>query len=159
MLKFNETALSVRCLRGTLIVLSLLMVMGCWPGSGKSSVKKDYITFNILPDSLINDERLVYIVFRKVNKMEFLIDNYDGIADMVFAKQPNESILVWQMLLPKQKKKIKVIKPEQSDIGVYVLFANPGENWKLILEAPLKKEYQIKVKKNELEEVPERSFW
>jgi hypothetical protein len=63
------------------------------------------------------------------------------------------------MLLPGQKEKIQVIKPDKSDIGVYVLFTSPGENWKMILENPLKSEYNINIKNNELEEYRKGFFW
>jgi len=159
MLKFKETAFWERCGSCALIVL-LLLVMGCLHGCGKSTtVKKEQTIFNIIPDFRINDERPVYVVIRKVNRMDFLIDNYDCISDMVYANSPNESLLAWRMLMPGKKEKIQVIKPDKSDIGVYVLFTNPGENWKLILEAPLKPEYQIKVKNNELEEYTKGFFW
>jgi hypothetical protein len=159
MLKFNETTLFSWHATGTMLILSLLLVMGSLYGCGKSTVKKEQITFNIIPDSSINDERPVYIVIRKVNKMEFLVENYDGISDMVYANPPNESLLAWHMLLPGQKEKIQVIKPDKSDIGVYVLFTSPGENWKMILENPLKSEYNINVKNNELEEYRKGFFW
>jgi len=160
MLRFKKTVFFERYASVILIVLLLLVIIGCLYGCGKSTtVKKDQIIFNITPDSRINDERPVYIVIRKVNKMDFLVDNYDCVSDMVYANPPNESLLAWHLLMPGQKEKIQVIKPDASDIGVYVLFTNPGENWKLILEAPLKPKYQIKVKNNELEEYTKGAFW
>jgi len=158
MINLRKALFGVSCTTATVIILSLLMVIGSLSGCGKSTVKREEVIFNITPDAHVNDDRPVYIVIRKVNKMEFLTDNYDGITDVVCANPPPESLLAWQMLLPGQKEKIQVFKPEKADIGVYVLFANPGDNWKIILEAPLKKEYNIKVKTNELEEY-QRGFF
>ncbi|OPY12880.1 MAG: hypothetical protein A4E70_01871 [Syntrophus sp. PtaU1.Bin005] len=153
MAHYKESALPARFLSGALTALFLLSLMGCAFLGLKSGAKVDYITLDIAADALANEERLAYVVIRRVNKMEFLIDQYETISDMAFARKPNESILAVKMILPGQKQQIKVIKPGKEDIGVYVLFTNPGENWKVILEGPLKKEYRINVKKNEVEEV------
>jgi predicted component of type VI protein secretion system len=160
MLKFQEATFFERCANCALLVLFLLVVIGGLSGCGKSStVKTEQILFNIATDSRINDERPVYIVIRKVNRTTFQIDDYDCISDMVYASPQNESLLAWQMLMPGKKEKIRITKPDKSDIGVYVLFINPGENWKLMLEAPLKSEYQLKVKNNELEEFTKGFLW
>jgi predicted component of type VI protein secretion system len=159
MINLRKALFGVSCTTATVIILSLLIMIGSLSGCGKSTaVKREEVVFNITPDAHVNDDRPVYIVIRKVNKMEFLTDNYDGITDVVCTNPPPESLMAWQMLLPGQNEKIQVFKPEKSDIGIYVLFANPGENWKIILEAPLKKEYNIKVKPNELEEF-QRGFF
>jgi hypothetical protein len=159
MLRFEETTFPERWATGALIVLSLLIIMVGMQGCGKSTVKKEQIVFNIVPDARMNDERPVYIVIRKTNRMEFLINDYESISNMIYANPPNESILAWQILLPGQKETIQVVKPEKSDIGAYVLFTNPGENWKLILEDPLKPEYYIKVNNNEAELYNKGLFW
>ncbi|SEM09263.1 Type VI secretion lipoprotein, VasD, EvfM, TssJ, VC_A0113 [Syntrophus gentianae] len=159
MLKFHQKDTVEGFAGSAIIILFLLTLMGCLCGCGKSAVKQEQILFNILPDVRINDERPVYIVIRKVNRTEFQIHDYDFISDMVYANPPNESLLDWHMLMPGQKEKIKVIKPDKSDIGVYVLFANPGETWKLLFEAPLKTEYHIKVKNNEIEEYQKGFLW
>lgn len=158
MLQIKATLFSWYTARAV-IILTLLLITGILYGCGGGAVKKEFITFQIMPDTSINDERPVYIVIRKVNKMEFLIENYDGIAGTVFANPPDESVLAWHMLLPGQNEKIAVVMPEKADIGVYVLFASPGDNWKMILEKPLKSEYKINVKNNELEEYRKGLLW
>jgi hypothetical protein len=159
MFKFKETTFFTGLLTGAIIFFSLLVITGSLNGCGKSTVKKDLITFNIIPDSRVNDERPVYIVLRKVNRMEFLIDNYDGISEMILANPPNESILLWQMIMPGQKETIQVVRPDKFDIAIYALFISPGENWKMLLESPLKPEYTINIKSNELEEYHKGFFW
>jgi len=159
MLKFQKHASFEGLASGGVLILFLLAILGCLCGCGKSTVKQEQILFNILPDSRINDERPVYIVIRKVNRTEFQIHDYDFISDMVYANPPNESLLDWHVLMPGQKEKIKIPMPDKSDIGVYVLFAKPGENWKLLFEAPLKKEYHINVKNHEIEEYQKGFLW
>jgi hypothetical protein len=42
---------------------------------------------------------------------------------------------------------------------VYVLFTQPGEKWKMLLEKPLESEYKIDIKKNALEEYRKGLLW
>jgi hypothetical protein len=142
-----------------LTVLSLMTVLGSLCGCGGSTVKREQIILKILPDAHINDDRSVCVVIRKMNGMDFLVDNYDNISNMVYANPPNESVLAWRIILPGQKERIEITKPEKSDIGVYGLFINPGENWKVKFEQPLNLEYNIKIKDNELERYEKGGFW
>ena len=142
-------------------ILALLIIVGvlCGCAGSKDSVKKEYITLYINPDSSVNSERPVYIVIRKANIKNFLAEEYDAIVDMVHAEPPDETLLAWRILLPGQQEKIEVVKPDKASIGVYVLFTNPGENWKMILEIPLESEYKINLKNNVLEDYRKRVFW
>lgn len=141
------------------IILAMLLFAGGFHGCGPKAVPKEYVTFYVDPDASVNDQRPVYMVIRKVNKKNFLTENYDYIADMVYAEPPDESLLAWHILMPGQSEKIPVIKPEKLSIGVYVLFTQPGENWKMLLEKPLKSEYKINIKKNVLEEYRKGLLW
>jgi hypothetical protein len=98
-------------------------------------------------------------VIRKVNKKNFLTENYDDIADIVYAEPPDESLLGWHILMPGQNEKILVTKPDTLSIGVYILFTQPGEKWKMLLEKPLESEYKITIKKNALEEYRKGLLW
>jgi hypothetical protein len=161
MQNFKKATPYAFCVKSAAIILSLLTIIGsiCLHGCGKGTVVREQVTFNIIPDTRINDERPVYLVIRKVNRTEFLVENYDGISEMVHANPPSETVLALHMLLPGQKEMIQVLKPEKIDIGVYVLFTNPGDNWKIILENPLKLEYHIKVKSNYIEEYHKGFLW
>lgn len=143
----------------TLLLFAMVLMAGMFYGCGKGTVKKEMITFQIMPDRTINDEQPVYILIRKVNKTEFLTENYNGIADTVFANPPDESVLARLMLLPGQNEKISVTKPDKDDLGVYAFFARPGDQWKLLLEKPLKSAYKLNVKYNELMEYRKGLFW
>jgi predicted component of type VI protein secretion system len=156
MIRIKTTLFPRYTARAVIVLLFMTGILyGCgyiksWMGGG-STVKKEYVTFQIMPVANSNDERPVYILIRKVNKMEFLTENYDRIASRVFASQPDENALAWQILFPGQYEKITIEMPDKTDIGVYALFANPGDNWKMILEKPLKTQYRINVKNNNLE--------
>jgi hypothetical protein len=159
MVDFATTSVS-RYAAGAVSILALLLFMGSLHGCGGPKViPKEQVTFYIAPDSSVNDQRPVYIVFRKVNTKSFLTENYDAIADMVYADPPDESLLAWQVLMPGQNEKVLVTKPEKLSIGVYVLFTQPGERWKMLLEKPLEPEYRITIKKNALDEYRKGILW
>ena len=139
-----------------ILILWLSGLLGC---GGPKVIPKEQVTFHIAPDASTNEERPVYIVFRKVNNKSFLTESYDHIADMVYADPQDESLLSWHVLMPGQKEKLQVVKPDKLSIGVYVLFTQPGERWKLLLEKPLEPEYSIKIKKNELDEYRKGLLW
>lgn len=159
MVRFNVTFVSWYA-AGVVSILALLLFMGSFHGcGGAKAVPKEQVTFFIVPDGSINDQRPVYIVIRKVNKKNFLTENYDDIADMVYAEPPDESLLTWRILMPGQNEKILVTKPDTLSIGVYVLFTQAGEKWKMLLEKPLESEYKINIKKNALEEYRKGLLW
>jgi hypothetical protein len=122
-------------------------------------IPKEQVTFHIAPNASVNNQRPVYIVFRKVNTKNFLTESYDNIADMVYADPPDESLLAWHILMPGQNEKVLVTKPDKLSLGVYVLFTQPGEKWKMLLEKPLKSEYKISIQKNVLEEYRKGILW
>jgi type VI secretion system VasD/TssJ family lipoprotein len=142
-------------------ILALVLVVGGFYGcaGSKDSVKKEIITLTVNPDSSSNDGRPVYIVIRKANIKNFLAEDYDTIVDIVHAEPSDETLLAWRILLPGKQEKIEVVKPDKSSLGVYVLFTNPGENWKMMFEIPLESKYNINVKRNVLEDQRKRAFW
>jgi len=99
-------------------------------------------------------------VIRDVNKKSFLIEDYDEIADLVYTDPPEESLLSWHVVLPGRKKEITVEVPGKSDIGIYGMFTQPGENWKIMFERPLESEYEIIIQDNSLQYKKEKNgFW
>jgi hypothetical protein len=133
-----------------IVVLSFTatMMQAC---SGSKHVKK--VNFILIADEKSNEERSVYIVIRKVNKKVFLDESYDDVTNTVYAEPRDQSLLAWRILMPGKKEKftLEIIKPDEVNIGIYGLFANPGKNWKLFLETPLESKYSIKIKENNLE--------
>jgi predicted component of type VI protein secretion system len=136
------------CLIIVVLSFTVIMMQAC---SGPKYVKK--VDFTLIADEKANGERSVYIVIRKMNQKVFLSESYDDVANTVFAEPRDQSLLAWRILMPGQEEKIKleIIKPDEVNIGVYGLFANPGKNWKLLLETPLESKYSIKVRESDLE--------
>lgn len=144
----------ILCLAAAVLILSF--IGGC---GGKSALKKEFITFRFMPAKTVNDTRPVYLLVRKVNKKEFLTENYNSVADTVFSDPQDASVLGRLMLLPGQEEKIRVEKPDRDEVAVYVFFSQPGEQWKLLLEKPMKSEYRIHVTNNQIVEYKKGLFW
>ncbi len=159
MVRFNTAFVSWYA-AGAVSIFALLILIGSINGcGGAKAVPKEQVTFHIVPDASVNDQQPVYMVIRKVNKKNFLTENYDAIADMVYAEPPDESLLTWSILMPGKNETILVAKPDTLSIGVYVLFTQPGEKWKMLLEKPLGSEYKIDIKNNALEEYRKGLLW
>lgn len=43
--------------------------------------------------------------------------------------------------------------PKKSDIGIYGLFTQPGNSWKLMIPKPLEKKYRITIETNNIKQV------
>ena len=124
--------------------LAFLLIVFAFSGcGGNSHLMRSKVSLRIKPELNANNGRPFYIVIREVNKTSFLIDGYDEIAEMVYADQQEESLITWCVILPGKENKIKFAKPEKSDLGVYGLFTQPGDNWKIMINKPLGSKYEI----------------
>lgn len=144
--------------RKILGLIVLVLFLECLPGcswfKGSKPPEKERVSFNIKAEQSCNDGHPVYLLVRKVNQNTFLFEEYDEIAGMVYAEPQDESVLILKIFLPGQEEEIAIVKPEDTDIGIYVLYSKPGENWKMRLNQPLEPEYALKLKDNYLEEMP-----
>lgn len=151
-MKQNKKTLSIVKAMGVLVFfLAAILLLGSAVGCGwRKPPKPEMITFHFKPDDTTNDGQPVYVVIRTVNKKQFLIEDYDEIANAVYADPPDKNLLAWHTLLPGKKEKIQVEKPEDAAIGVYALFTKPGENWKVMLKTPLESKYKLMLNQNVL---------
>jgi len=139
--------------------LILLLIGGGLYGCGsKKPIIRKNVTFRITSEADINNAQPVYIVIRKVNKKKFLVENYDEIAELVYADPPDDSVLAWKAILPEKKEKVKVAIPSKSDIGIYGMFTQPDENWKTIINSPFGKKYDILIKDKSIK-YRKKGFW
>jgi hypothetical protein len=147
-MKLRKCNIITCCLSIVAVFFTVAMMQAC---GGPKHVKK--VAFILKADEQSNDDRSVYIVIRKINQKVFLAESYDDVANTIFAEPRDPSLLAARILMPGQEEKItlEIIKPDEVNIGVYGLFANPGKNWKLFLETPLESKYSIKVTNSNLE--------
>jgi hypothetical protein len=99
------------------------------------------LIFHPAPD--VNQGRHFYVLIRTVDEKDFFADSYQKIAGLVFPAAKDASVLATGLLWPGKSDKIKVKIPNDQPFAVYLLFTTPGEPWKLLLNAPLEKEYEF----------------
>jgi len=133
------------------LLLMICFISGC--GGMGSNVRLKFAA-----DLNANNGKPFYIVIRKVTKTNFLVDSYNEVAGMVYSDPQDESLLAWQVMLPGQKKEIKVGKPDNLSIGIYGLFTTPGQNWKVMLNSPLESKYKVDLQNNSLK-FNKYGFW
>lgn len=77
----------------------------------------------------------LYVVVRKLDQAGFLADDYDAIADRLFAEPRDPSVLRKVIVRPGQAITVDADR-ELADgeiLGVYFLFSVPGNSWRLAI--------------------------
>ncbi len=115
---------------------------------------------DITSDIETNRGQPFYLVVRAINDKQFLTDNYQGIAGLVFADPPDPSVLTARAILPGKQQQITMDKPTQASVGLYFLFSDRIDQWKRMLSQPLSESgYQVTITKNVIAIDPKKSFW
>ncbi|MEW5804186.1 MAG: hypothetical protein AB1847_18985 [bacterium] len=110
------------------------------------------MTLTLKADYNANRGLPVYVLVRSVNEKAFLTESYQDISTMIFKDPPDPSVLHYQVLLPGQKQKIKIEKPKNASVGVYGLFTEPDEEWKMLLPQPFRYRYLLTLERNRMVE-------
>ena len=131
------------------IVMGALILVSMGASSGCASTLK----FSITSDEQTNKSTPVYLVVRSVDGQTFLAEHYNAVAEKVFQSTRDESILERKIIFPGQTEVIQIEPPESGNLGVYVLFSEPGENWRIPLQAPFPEEIVISLGKNQIRRV------
>jgi len=132
------------------ITIVIIVIAACIGGCGKKRIPPPQITFTIKSNEDTNQGRLFYVAIRSVNSNQFLIETYQSAASMIYTDPPDPSVLARQMILPGEKQKIKVVKPDQNQVGLYFFFTDPGDPWRVMIEQPLDDKYKIALDKNRI---------
>lgn len=131
-------------MRVIMTLMALLLIGGCSP----KHITPPRIELTIKSNAETNNGQPFYIVIRSVNAKEFLTNSYQKIVRMIFADSPDPSFLYACAILPGKKVVVTVEKPNQTSLGVYALFTQPGNQWKRLFPQPLSSEYDIVLEKN-----------
>jgi hypothetical protein len=116
------------------LALALLLLGGCG-----STIRE----LHVHPTARANQGRPFYLMVRTATEKDFFTDHYQKVAGMVFPVSEDPSILATALVWPGHGQKLKVKVPAKKSFGVYVLYTNPGDPWKLLLAPPLKDEYHF----------------
>ncbi len=130
-----------------MMVMVLSYIFSC-SRTPKTIVSK--MTVIVESESDTNKSQPFYIVFRSVNVNEFLTQTYQNVADMVFNKPDDLSLLGTQLVIPGEKFKMIIEQPVKNNLGVYSFFTEPSDKWKMMIPQPLEKKYVIKLESNEI---------
>lgn len=143
----------------TVVLLTFFAgISGC---ARKGPAFQKTVTFNILPEEKINNSKSLHLVIRTVSKKSFIVEDYDEIADLIYAEPPDKSLLTYYVVMPGQEDEIKVEVPVETNMGIYGMFMEPGEKWKVLLQHPVGEEYDIIVEGNSIKLIDKKkqSFW
>lgn len=77
----------------------------------------------------------LFVVVRKTDRAGFLAEDYDAIADGVFAEPRDPAMLRRAIVRPGQVMTLEVPRADGDSeiLGVYFLFAAPGDDWRLAI--------------------------
>ena len=131
------------------IILMAVMLGSSSIWTGCASTLK----FKVTADAETNKSTPVYLVVRSVDGQTFLAEHYNAVAEKVFQNKPDKTILERKIIFPGQTEVIQIEPPENGNIGVYVLFSDPGENWRIPLQSPFPEEILISLGKNQIRRV------
>jgi hypothetical protein len=130
-------------------LLLCLLIVSAMLSSGCAST----LRFSVTAETNTNKNAPVYLVVRSVDGQAFLAEHYNAVAEKVFQGVPDKSILERKIIFPGQSETIQIDTPAEGNIGVYILFSEPGENWRIPLQAPFPEEVLISLGKNQIRRV------
>jgi len=140
---------SWRYQRVVIFVVAGLLIATLCSCTGKAEPKR--MVFNITGATNLNNGQPVCLVIRSLTKKDFFIKGYDDIAGLVYADPQDDSMLAWRMIIPGEEQEIEIEQPEKGSLGVYSLFTDPKGNWRLMIEQPFEKKYEILIHQHDLE--------
>ncbi len=127
-------------LRLALLALALSAFAAC------GGVPTRTLVFHPAPD--VNQGRIFYVLVRTTDEKEFFADSYQKIAALAFPAAKDPSVLALAVVYPGKSEKLEVKVANEQPFAIYMLFTTPGEPWKLLLSAPLEKEYEFMMEGN-----------
>lgn len=81
----------------------------------------------------------LYVLIKTTDFSNFLVDDYQKIAQMVTFPPEDEDPSCFQIfcMVPGSTKTLRFVIPEEESIAIYCLFTNPGPCWKRIFDQQL----------------------
>lgn len=140
-------------------VLFAVVLMFFLSGCSKKRPPPPQMFFHVQSDTVTNNGQLFYFVSRNITDKQFLTDDYQMVANMVFADPPEKTIIRSHVILPGTKQQLQIEQPEENPLALYFFFTEPGDQWKRLLDQPLAKDYDIKIEKNTVTISKRKSLW
>ena len=103
-----------------------LLLAACQPST---------LQLNIKAPPGTNQGRPLYMLVRKVDAKQYAIESYGEVAPRVF--QPDESVVMSELIYPGTLQRLKVKIPEESPLAVSFLFTAPDGTWQTFVNTPV----------------------
>ena len=123
-----------RAIGAALFAICAIGAAGC--GGAAAQVRKPApVHLEITAGKDTNHGGPLYVVVRKLDQAGFLADDYDAIADRLFAEPGDPSVLRKVIVRPGQALTIDADRDlaDGQILGVYFLFSVPGDSWRLAI--------------------------
>ncbi len=118
-------------------------LLGCALAGGEAGPK---MILDVNPAPGANQGQPFHLVVRTVDPQTFLTESYREVAAKVYALPPDPALLTAVPILPGIGEAVVVAQPKEGGVGVYCLFTEPGERWKILLNPPLHARYTISIR-------------
>lgn len=124
---------AARRARAALACLACSACAGASPAPKAPVVPPLRIEITAAQDS--NQGGPLVVVVRKTDRAGFLAEDYDAIADGVFAQPRDPAVMRRAIVRPGQQVTLDVPRAtaEGEVLGLYVLFSTPGDRWRLAI--------------------------
>jgi predicted component of type VI protein secretion system len=113
---------------------AIAIAAGCG-GAAPQARPKPSVRLEINAGKDTNHGGTVYVVVRKLDQAGFLAEDYDAIADKLFGEPRDPSVLRKAIVRPGGVTTVDADHDvaDGEILGVYFLFAAPGDNWRLAI--------------------------
>jgi predicted component of type VI protein secretion system len=114
----------------------VVLVAGCWGGKqAPRAPATPPLRIEITAATDSNQGGPLVVVVRKTDRAGFLAEDYDAIADGVFAEPRDPAVLRKAIVRPGDKVTLDVPRAmaQGEIVGLYFLFAIPGDRWRLAI--------------------------
>lgn len=154
LLKIYAHIFTRQVFNGLFLALLASGMIGC-AAAGGSALPQMILDVNPAPKA--NNGQPFHLVVRAVDPQTFLTEGYREVAVKVYALPPDPSLMTAVPILPGNRETVFLEQPKEGGIGVYCMFTEPGERWKILLNPPLHARYSISIKESRIIET-ERVF-
>jgi len=118
--------------------LALVVAWACGGAPPLVRPKAPPVHLEITAGQDTNQGGPLYVVVRKIDQAGFLAEDYDAIADRLFAAPPDPAVLRKAIVRPGEVVRVNADRDlaDGEILGVYFLFSMPGNAWRLAVVDP-----------------------
>jgi hypothetical protein len=138
-------ASAIRLARPLALAVCALIAVGGLVGAGGCATSKPdlrrTLVFQTTPDT--NRGEPFYVLVRNTTAGEFTQETYNRSAARIVSPTKDPAVLAVLFALPGREHELVVESEEDSPVGIFALFTQPADPWKLYMDGPLGRYYEI----------------